>query len=131
MAFVDFTNPGAWNWYQSKLKELLEIGVDVFKVRIRSPCYSLTLKFSRPISENASQPAIQCISMDRTRKRCITIMRSFITNVLMKRLNMSVVNRKQSSLRVLRLQAANASPYTGVEIQCQHLRPWLRHCVVE
>ncbi|KIY45274.1 alpha-xylosidase, partial [Fistulina hepatica ATCC 64428] len=31
MAFVDFTNPHAWTWYQSKLRELMELGVDCFK----------------------------------------------------------------------------------------------------
>lgn len=31
MAFVDFTNPEAYNWYQEKLKQLLELGVDAFK----------------------------------------------------------------------------------------------------
>ncbi|MCR5503159.1 MAG: alpha-xylosidase [Lachnospiraceae bacterium] len=31
MALVDFTNPEAWKWYQSKLSELLETGVDCFK----------------------------------------------------------------------------------------------------
>ncbi|KZV69553.1 glycoside hydrolase family 31 protein [Peniophora sp. CONT] len=31
MAFVDFTNPDAWNWYQSKLKALIDMGIDVFK----------------------------------------------------------------------------------------------------
>jgi alpha-D-xyloside xylohydrolase len=28
---VDFTNPGAWAWYQRKLKKLLDQGVDCFK----------------------------------------------------------------------------------------------------
>jgi alpha-D-xyloside xylohydrolase len=31
MAFVDFTNPDAVHWYQSKLRELLTLGVDCFK----------------------------------------------------------------------------------------------------
>jgi alpha-D-xyloside xylohydrolase len=31
MAFVDFTNPQAVSWYQSKLRALLEMGVDCFK----------------------------------------------------------------------------------------------------
>jgi alpha-D-xyloside xylohydrolase len=31
MGLVDFTNPGAVQWYQSKLKALLDIGVDCFK----------------------------------------------------------------------------------------------------
>lgn len=31
MALVDFTNPEAWNWYQSKLEVLLDMGVDCFK----------------------------------------------------------------------------------------------------
>jgi alpha-D-xyloside xylohydrolase len=31
MGMVDFTNPGAWAWYQSKLKKLLDQGVDCFK----------------------------------------------------------------------------------------------------
>ncbi|MEO8606577.1 MAG: alpha-xylosidase [Chloroflexota bacterium] len=31
IGFVDFTNPAACEWYASKLKELLSIGVDVFK----------------------------------------------------------------------------------------------------
>lgn len=31
MAFVDFTNPAAVKWYQSKLRRLLEMGVDCFK----------------------------------------------------------------------------------------------------
>ena len=31
MAIVDFTNPEAWNWYQSKLEALLDMGVDCFK----------------------------------------------------------------------------------------------------
>lgn len=31
MALVDFTNPGAVKWYQSKLKELMDMGVDCFK----------------------------------------------------------------------------------------------------
>ncbi|HEY1686128.1 MAG TPA: alpha-xylosidase [Tepidisphaeraceae bacterium] len=31
MAFVDFTNPAAVKWYQSKLRKLLEMGVDCFK----------------------------------------------------------------------------------------------------
>lgn len=32
MAFVDFTNPAACKWYQSKLADLVDLGVDVFKV---------------------------------------------------------------------------------------------------
>lgn len=31
MGVVDFTNPAAWTWYQSKLRGLLEDGVDCFK----------------------------------------------------------------------------------------------------
>lgn len=31
MGLVDFTNPDAWKWYQSKLRHLLEMGVDCFK----------------------------------------------------------------------------------------------------
>ncbi len=31
MALVDFTNPAAYNWYQQKLKALLDQGVDCFK----------------------------------------------------------------------------------------------------
>ena len=31
MAIVDFTNPAAVTWYQSKLKALLDVGVDCFK----------------------------------------------------------------------------------------------------
>lgn len=31
MALVDFTNPDAVSWYQSKLEELLDMGVDCFK----------------------------------------------------------------------------------------------------
>ena len=31
MGIVDFTNPAAWAWYQSKLRTLLEDGVDCFK----------------------------------------------------------------------------------------------------
>ncbi len=31
MGIVDFTNPGAWKWYQKKLRALLDMGVDCFK----------------------------------------------------------------------------------------------------
>ncbi len=31
MGIVDFTNPGAYKWYQSKLEVLLDMGVDCFK----------------------------------------------------------------------------------------------------
>ncbi|KAJ8495568.1 hypothetical protein ONZ45_g12804 [Pleurotus djamor] len=31
MAFVDFTNPKACEWYEGKLKELIDLGVDCFK----------------------------------------------------------------------------------------------------
>ncbi len=31
MGLVDFTNPGAWKWYQDKLRVLLRQGVDCFK----------------------------------------------------------------------------------------------------
>ena len=31
MGLVDFTNPEAWKWYQSKLRTLLDMGVDAFK----------------------------------------------------------------------------------------------------
>jgi alpha-D-xyloside xylohydrolase len=31
MAMVDFTNPKACEWYKSKLRPLLEMGVDIFK----------------------------------------------------------------------------------------------------
>ena len=31
MGLVDFTNPGAWKWYQDKLRKLLDQGVDCFK----------------------------------------------------------------------------------------------------
>ncbi|KAG9225936.1 hypothetical protein CCMSSC00406_0006442 [Pleurotus cornucopiae] len=31
MGFVDFTNPAACGWYQSKLKALIDLGVDCFK----------------------------------------------------------------------------------------------------
>ena len=31
MALVDFTNPDACKWYQSKLKALVDMGVDSFK----------------------------------------------------------------------------------------------------
>lgn len=36
MAFVDFTNPAACEWYQSKLKALIDLGVDTFKVCLLS-----------------------------------------------------------------------------------------------
>ncbi len=42
MGIVDFTNPDAWAWYQSKLKGLLDDGVDCFKTdfgeRIPTDC---------------------------------------------------------------------------------------------
>lgn len=31
MGIVDFTNPGAWKWYQDKLAHLIDLGVDSFK----------------------------------------------------------------------------------------------------
>lgn len=31
MGLVDFTNPDAWDWYQGKLRALLDMGVDCFK----------------------------------------------------------------------------------------------------
>lgn len=31
MGIVDFTNPAAWKWYQGKLRNLLDMGVDCFK----------------------------------------------------------------------------------------------------
>ncbi len=31
MGFVDFTNPAACEWYQAKLKALIDLGVDCFK----------------------------------------------------------------------------------------------------
>src|SRR5690606_26294283 len=31
MGIVDFTNPGACDWYRSKLKTLLDMGIDSFK----------------------------------------------------------------------------------------------------
>lgn len=31
MGIVDFTNPAAWDWYQGKLRALLDMGVDCFK----------------------------------------------------------------------------------------------------
>ena len=31
MAIVDFTNPAAWKWFQSKLEVLMDMGVDCFK----------------------------------------------------------------------------------------------------
>ena len=42
MGIVDFTNPGAWRWYQDKLRNLLDMGVDCFKTdfgeRIPTDC---------------------------------------------------------------------------------------------
>lgn len=42
MGIVDFTNPEAWRWYQSKLRVLLDMGVDCFKTdfgeRIPTDC---------------------------------------------------------------------------------------------
>ncbi len=42
MGLVDFTNPAAWKWYQDKLRELLDMGVDCFKTdfgeRIPTDC---------------------------------------------------------------------------------------------
>ena len=42
MGLVDFTNPGAWKWYQDKLRGLLDMGVDCFKTdfgeRIPTDC---------------------------------------------------------------------------------------------
>ncbi|MBQ8281601.1 MAG: alpha-xylosidase [Lachnospiraceae bacterium] len=42
MAIVDFTNPEAWKWFQSKLEVLLDMGVDCFKTdfgeRIPTDC---------------------------------------------------------------------------------------------
>lgn len=38
MAYVDFTNPDACNWYAKQLEGLMDIGVDTFKVsRWESP----------------------------------------------------------------------------------------------
>ena len=34
MGLVDFTNPGAVEWYQAKLKTLLDMGVDCFKTYV-------------------------------------------------------------------------------------------------
>ncbi len=64
MAIVDFTNPGAWKWFQDKLEVLLDMGVDCFKTdfgeRIPPTSYTMT---------------------DLTRKRCTTTTRISITNV--------------------------------------------------
>lgn len=42
MGIVDFTNPAAWKWYQGKLRNLLDMGVDCFKTdfgeRIPTDC---------------------------------------------------------------------------------------------
>lgn len=43
MAFIDFTNPAACEWYQSKLQGLIELGVDSFKVRSTTLRIDLTL----------------------------------------------------------------------------------------
>lgn len=40
MAYVDFTNPEACKWYQSKLKALMDLGVDCFKVSLIAVNYS-------------------------------------------------------------------------------------------
>ena len=45
MGLVDFTNPDACAWYQSKLKTLLDMGVDCFKTDFgeRVPVKDLSL----------------------------------------------------------------------------------------
>ncbi|KAL0947518.1 hypothetical protein HGRIS_013617 [Hohenbuehelia grisea] len=47
MAFVDFTNPKACEWYQSKLQELIDLGVDCFKVN--RPSLSRSTILERPL----------------------------------------------------------------------------------
>lgn len=42
MAFIDFTNPAACKWYQSKLEGLIALGVDSFKVRFFTLTFNLT-----------------------------------------------------------------------------------------
>jgi alpha-D-xyloside xylohydrolase len=43
MGIVDFTNPQAWKWFQSKLQTLVDIGVDAFKTDFgeRIPVYDV------------------------------------------------------------------------------------------
>lgn len=41
LAIVDFTNPAACEWYKGKLRTLLDLGVDAFKVCLELCCLGL------------------------------------------------------------------------------------------
>ena len=55
MGLVDFTNPGAVEWYQAKLKATLDMGVDCFKTGFgeRIPVKVIAYFETAPIGEDA------------------------------------------------------------------------------
>ena len=53
MAIVDFTNPGARSWFQSKLQALLDIGVDSFKTDFGERIPTDVIYFDRSDPERA------------------------------------------------------------------------------
>lgn len=80
MAFIDFTNPAACKWYQSKLEGLIALGVDSFKVRF----FTLTLQFNtanpnRRTLVNASQRVMLYTLMDLTPRKCTISIPTYTT----------------------------------------------------
>lgn len=85
MAFIDFTNPAACKWYQSKLAALVAMGVDSFKVCFLSKLRLLYhLTSYRLISERESQLAMLFTLMDLIQRRCIITTHTCIIRLLSK-----------------------------------------------
>ena len=52
MAFVDFTNPAACEWFRSKLRPLLEMGADTFKTDFAESAPTDAVYFNGQSGEN-------------------------------------------------------------------------------
>lgn len=84
MAIVDFTNPEACKWYQSKLKALLDDGVDCFKTDFGERIPVKGIQYY-----DGSDPV-----------KCITTLHSYIIRLCLKYLKKKEEKAKQSYLPV-------------------------------
>ncbi|MGI6109655.1 MAG: alpha-xylosidase, partial [Eubacteriaceae bacterium] len=84
MAIVDFTNPDARAWYQSKLKRLMDMGVDCFKTdfgeRIPTDCVyydgSDPVKMHNYYTQLYNQSVFELIEQERGKGEAVLFARS-------------------------------------------------------
>ena len=113
MGIVDFTNPGAREWYSGKLRALLDLGVDCFKT---------------DFGERIPTDVVWSDGADPERMHNYY---SYLYNQTVFELLRSIaVSRRRWSSPDLRRPAGSASPSTGAGTASRRSSRWPRACAV-